>query len=207
MQAAAGVLDANPHDNCWKPPVRTKLTPLLSTLDEADLTSDYDRLNVIAGPWACGASYQDPWYTRSTMLGARIVAKCVDATAERKLRRAGATSVVSPSSIGGVRMAAEVLRPNAIEFLDRMLRDQGDRKMRISDLAITPGGPLVGRTLAETPIRSMGALVLAARRADGEFEYNPSGNLVLAAGMALIVLVGVEDLQRLRRELVIEPAV
>lgn len=68
------ILDANPHDNRWKPPIRTKITPLLSTLDEADLTSDYDRLNVIAGPWAWGASYQDPWYTRSTMLGARIVA-------------------------------------------------------------------------------------------------------------------------------------
>ena len=66
------ILDANPADNCWKPPIKKKLTPLYTTLDDADLTSDYDRLNLIAGPWVWGASYQDPWYTRSTMLGLRI---------------------------------------------------------------------------------------------------------------------------------------
>ncbi|WP_439623446.1 M1 family aminopeptidase [Gemmata sp.] len=65
------ILDANPHDNRWKPPVRAKVTPLLTSLDDADLTSDYDRVNLIAGPWAWGASYQDPWYTRSTMIGLR----------------------------------------------------------------------------------------------------------------------------------------
>ncbi len=66
------LLDANPNDNCWKSPIRKKLTPLYTSLDDADLTSDYDRLNLIAGPWAWGASYQDPWYTRSTMIGLRV---------------------------------------------------------------------------------------------------------------------------------------
>jgi len=66
------LLDANPTNNCWKPSIRTKLTPLYTTLDDADLTSDYHRWNLIGGPWAWGASYQDPWYTRSTMLGLRV---------------------------------------------------------------------------------------------------------------------------------------
>lgn len=65
------ILDANPHDNHWKTPVKTRLTPLYTALHETDVTSDYDRWNLVAGPWAWGASYQDPWYTRSTMIGLR----------------------------------------------------------------------------------------------------------------------------------------
>jgi len=65
------LLDANPVDNIWRLPVRARLTPLYTSLNDTDLTSDYDRLNLTAGPWVWGASYQDPWYTRSTMLGFR----------------------------------------------------------------------------------------------------------------------------------------
>jgi len=129
---------------------------------------------------------------------ARIVAKCVEPTTERKLRRAGATNVVSPNYIGGMRMASEVLRPNAVAFLDRMMRDQGEKKVRIEELVIPIGNQLVGRSLAETSIRNAGALVIAARLTNGEFVYNPPGSLVLEAEMALVVLTAVEDLRRLR---------
>jgi hypothetical protein len=65
------LLDANPIDNVWKPTARVRLVPLYTSLEETDLTSDYDRWNLTAGPWVWGASYQDPWYTRSTMVGLR----------------------------------------------------------------------------------------------------------------------------------------
>jgi hypothetical protein len=65
------LIDANPGDNKWKNPPRVTLTPVYSTLNETDLTNDWDRWNFAAGPWVWGASYQDPWYTRSTMIGVR----------------------------------------------------------------------------------------------------------------------------------------
>jgi hypothetical protein len=65
------LLDANPADNVWQSTPRTRVTPLYTMLDETDVTSDYDRLNFTAGPWLWGPSYNDPWYTRSTMLGLR----------------------------------------------------------------------------------------------------------------------------------------
>ncbi len=65
------LLDANPGNNAWKSMPGTRITPLYTTLDETDVTSDYDRCNFTAGPWIWGASYQDPWYTRSTMIGLR----------------------------------------------------------------------------------------------------------------------------------------
>lgn len=65
------LLDSDRGNNRWKNPPSFRVTPLYTMLDEADLTSDYDRCNFTAGPWVWGATYPDPWYTRSTMLGLR----------------------------------------------------------------------------------------------------------------------------------------
>jgi hypothetical protein len=65
------LLDSNPGDNAWKSPPRVRATPLYTMLDDTDLTSAYDRCNYTFGPWIWGPSYQDPWYTRSTMIGLR----------------------------------------------------------------------------------------------------------------------------------------
>ncbi len=67
----AVLLDANPGNNRWKPGVKARVTPLYTTLDETGLTADYDKWNVTAGPWVWGPTSQDPWYTRSTLIGLR----------------------------------------------------------------------------------------------------------------------------------------
>ena len=63
--------DSEPANNFWKPPVRYRLAPFYTFLEETAYTTAYDRLNVIAGPWFFGASYADAWFTRATVLGAR----------------------------------------------------------------------------------------------------------------------------------------
>jgi len=65
------LLDSNPTNNCWRPPIKWRLTPLYTFLDETDLTTDYDRFNVITGPWIYFPAYDDPWFTRSLMAGVR----------------------------------------------------------------------------------------------------------------------------------------
>ncbi len=65
------LLDKNPTNNCWKPRVRLRFAPVYTALEETDLTNSYDRWNVLFGPWIYGASWRDPWYTRSTMAGLR----------------------------------------------------------------------------------------------------------------------------------------
>ncbi|MBX9626638.1 MAG: BamA/TamA family outer membrane protein, partial [Gemmataceae bacterium] len=70
------LLDADPKNNAWKSPPKLRATFAYTMLDEADLTSDYDRCTITAGPWAWGASYTDPWYTRSTLVGLRAGANC-----------------------------------------------------------------------------------------------------------------------------------
>ncbi len=65
------LVDAEPDNNYWHMPIRWRFTPLYTFLEETDLTTAYDRWNVILGPWLFSAAYQDAWFTRSTMVGAR----------------------------------------------------------------------------------------------------------------------------------------
>lgn len=65
------LVDADPSNNTWKPEIRWRFVPLYTQLEETDLTTAYDRWNIIVGPWLYGPSYRDPWFTRSTMAGVR----------------------------------------------------------------------------------------------------------------------------------------
>jgi hypothetical protein len=65
-------VDAEPANNFWHSPIRFRFSPLYTFLEETDLTTAYDRWNVIFGPWLYSAAYDDPWFTRSTMAGARV---------------------------------------------------------------------------------------------------------------------------------------
>ena len=66
------LLDAEPGNNFWPVHPRLRLTPLYALWDETSFTTDYDRLNIIAGPWVWGPSYNDPWYTRTSLAGLRL---------------------------------------------------------------------------------------------------------------------------------------
>lgn len=66
------LVDREPINNFWKPEVRWRFAPLYTFLDETDLTNAYDRWNVIFGPWFYTATFDNPWYPLSTMLGARL---------------------------------------------------------------------------------------------------------------------------------------
>ncbi len=125
----------------------------------------------------------------------RIVAKAIDNTTVPKLRRAGAHGTVSPNRIGGLRLVSEMIRPQAVQFLDQLMRE--DNKLRIEDVQVPAGSQLVGRRLAESNIRATGALVIAIRDEKG-YRYNPGPDEVLQVGMSLIAIAHPEDASRLR---------
>lgn len=130
---------------------------------------------------------------------ARIVAKAVAPSAEPKLRRAGADAVVYPNSIGGMRLASEMLRPSVVAFLDRMLRD-GTPALRVEEIAIPAGSPLAETPLSRVRLHANSqALVIAVRTLDGQFAYNPSGETTLSPGMTLIVLATSDEVKSLRK--------
>jgi voltage-gated potassium channel len=130
---------------------------------------------------------------------ARIVAKVVEDEAAPKMIKAGATATVSPTMIGGRRMASELIRPEVTEFLDQMLSDK-TRNLRLEEVAIPPGSSYIGKALKDTPIRSKTRLlVVALRDANRAFIYNPEPEQVLALGMTLIVMGDAEGVIQLRQ--------
>jgi voltage-gated potassium channel len=129
---------------------------------------------------------------------ARIVAKSIEPSTERKLRRAGADAVVAPNYIGGVRLFSEMVSPKTVAFLDRIVQFGGGISVGLEAIDIPESSPLAGKRLAETDIRAAGALVVAVHRADGDYVYNPGSEQVLEAGDSLIVLAESADVQALK---------
>ena len=130
---------------------------------------------------------------------ARIVAKSIEASTERKLRRAGADAVVAPNYIGGVRLFSEMVSPKTVAFLDRIVQFGSGISVGIEAIDIPETSPLVGKRLAETDLREAGALVVAVHRADGDYVYNPGSEQLLKAGDSLIVLAESDDVLALRK--------
>jgi voltage-gated potassium channel len=116
----------------------------------------------------------------------RVVARCEEARNSDKMQRAGADSAVSPTRIGGLRMASEMLRPAVVNFLDVMLRRE-DLALRIEELPVPAG--VVGRPLATLELhRFHKLLLLAVRTGEEDWTYNPSRDHVMQAGETLVFM-------------------
>jgi voltage-gated potassium channel len=126
-----------------------------------------------------------------------IVARAEGEAADLKLRRAGASRVVSPYSIGGHRVAQAVLRPNAMDFIELATRSE-HHELQIEEIELGPGSALVGRSLKASPIRSeLGIIIVAIKKPGAKMVFNPAPEALLEAGDLLITLGHRQQLDRL----------
>ncbi len=146
-----------------------------------------------AGVVAALADDKDNLYltvaVRSANPQARIVARGSDLPVLDKLRRVGAHAVVSPNFIGAMRIASELLRPHVVRFLDDMLRDT-ESNVRIEEVLVPTGSPLVGTRLGDAKIRSeldVGVVAVLDARGD-KYTYNPGASFEIEEHMTLVVL-------------------
>jgi voltage-gated potassium channel len=128
----------------------------------------------------------------------RIVAKVIDIRSQAKMIKAGATSAISPSYIGGMRMVSEMVRPAATTFLDMMLRDK-EKVLRVEEITIKADSPLCGQTLAEAAIEEKtGALLVAIKKAlSSDYEFNPPRSHKIEANETLILIASPEMLDKI----------
>ena len=125
-----------------------------------------------------------------------VVARASEQESIGKLRKAGADHVISPTLTGGTRMAALLLRPQVVSFLDVVTTGEG-LNLRLEELAVPVGSPLAGRTLAQAQIpQKTGLIVIALQHAsdEGAFIYNPGPDEQIRANDTLIVLGGPEQI-------------
>ena len=124
----------------------------------------------------------------------KVVARCNDIRNNEKMRKAGADAVVSPTSIGGLRMASEMVRPTVVSFLDTMLRDR-ERNLRVEELPVPQ--PFVGKSLSELNLKGHCHVLLLAVKTGEGWAYNPAENYVLAGDNTLVFMTTPEGREEL----------
>lgn len=127
-----------------------------------------------------------------------VVARASDDAAQKKLMRAGATRVISPYKIGGMRMVMGMLKPAVTSFLE-VVADHKDMSIEIEEIPVGEHSPYTGKPLVETDIRrDLDLIVIAVEKRDGEMVFNPGPQTVVDAHDTLIIMGRKEDLAACR---------
>ena len=131
--------------------------------------------------------------------GIQIISSCSDSEFADKLELLGA-AVVMPDSIGGLRIASQMLRPRVVRYLDLMLRDQ-NCTVRIEDITLAERSPLVGKPVSAIHFPDFTQLLVLALLKPGSASplYNPDRSMLLAAGDTLVLQADVASLERFRK--------
>ncbi|NIT57125.1 MAG: hypothetical protein GWN00_13090 [Aliifodinibius sp.] len=102
-------------------------------------------------------------------------------------------------------MANLLLRPGVVEFIDVVALGK-DYDLSLEEISVSPKSSLVGKTLAESPIRQeLNVMIVAIYRENGEFIYNPKSSATLQAGDRLIAIGEAESLPKLNQLCLREP--
>ncbi len=132
-----------------------------------------------------------------------IAATASDERTAKKLKKAGADRVISPIQIAGQRMASVMLRPSVVSFLDVVVGGQ-NIDMRLEQVPIASGSPLIGKTLRESGSgQHTGAVVIGINDDRDRTKVNPSSTTVLSnvnlkENNVLIALGSEEQLAKLK---------
>ena len=133
----------------------------------------------------------------------RIVARSASRRFAERILRAGATSTVSPSHIGGLRLASEVVRPHVVGFLDLMLKEQS-KTLRVEEVEVNAASRWAGKSFRDLDLHGrFNLLPLALKQVvDGEpkFQVNPHDSTVVPRDAVIIVMGDVSDVRRARSD-------
>jgi len=130
-----------------------------------------------------------------------VLSRTSDVKNEDKLKRAGATKVVSPYFLGGRRMAQVLKRPAVVDFID--IATMSNRLgLIMEEVTIAPGSRLVGKNLIESRFRQdYGVIIVAIQRPDVDMIFNPVPTEIVQAKDVLVVLGKIPEVKQLRDSL------
>lgn len=133
--------------------------------------------------------------------GLFIVARAGSDSAERRLKTAGADSVVSPYQIGGRRMALAAVQPALVQFVDRITTIEAGgghvlAEIIVEDAPWGAAGRMLNTLVAEVPA----VHVLGMEREGEGFTVGPHGDLTLRRGDRLFVYGDSEDVALMARQ-------
>jgi voltage-gated potassium channel len=125
-----------------------------------------------------------------------VLSRSEEEESEHRLLRAGADRVMSPYTLGGMRMAMAILRPAMLDFIEITTRRQS-LELRMEEISVCDGSPIIAKSLEESEIRhNFGLIIVAVKKDSGKMIFNPLASYVIEKGDKLIAMGENENVAR-----------
>lgn len=112
------------------------------------------------------------------------------------LRMAGADQVISAYQWGGVRLAASILRPSVVDFLELSIPGRGG-EIDLEEIRVAQGSPLAGRPIGEVEGGASRLRIIALKRNADATALIPDPATQIAVGDFLVAIGDRDTLRRL----------
>ncbi len=117
-----------------------------------------------------------------------IVARAGEESAHKKLLRAGATRVINPYKIGGMRLVMGILKPAVMTFLE-VAMDHKKLNIDLEEIRVAQDSVYTGKRLLDTGIRKeMDLIIIAVKKKDGQMVFNPGPYTIIEGDDTLIAM-------------------
>ena len=114
----------------------------------------------------------------------------------RRLKLAGANQVIAAYQWAGLRIAASILRPSVVDFLQLSVPGR-ESEVDMEEMKISPESPAAGKTIAAVERENPRLRIVALKRYDKSLELIPAPETQIKSDDLLVVIGESDSLKRL----------
>jgi voltage-gated potassium channel len=126
----------------------------------------------------------------------RVHARGESETVQRRLRLSGADQVISAYRLGGMRVAASLLRPSVIDFLEISSPRRGE-EVDLEEIHVASGSPLTGLSIGALEQRISRLRIVALKRSTDPIRIVPDSDTSVEGEDHLVVIGERSNLEQL----------
>lgn len=123
-----------------------------------------------------------------------IAARAERDGSEDILTKAGATSVINPSIIGGRELAMSIIKPTGTDYINDLIRSE-KKEFMVGEIDLGQEATIIGSTIDDADLRKEFDITLVAILRKEELISNPDLDEQLQAGDKLIVIGNQEKIE------------
>lgn len=105
----------------------------------------------------------------------------------RRLKQGGANQVVSAFKTGGLRVAANIVRPSVIDFVE-LFTGGGGGELDLEEIRAEPGEPIIGKSIEAIERENRKVRIVAVKRGDDKITVIPEAATEIEAGDLLVAI-------------------
>lgn len=114
----------------------------------------------------------------------------------RRLKLAGADQVVAAYQWAGMRIAASIVRPSVVDFLQLSVPGR-ESEVDLEEIRVSPASPAAGMSIAAVEQQNPRLRIVAMKRNDQPLEMIPAPETKIEPGDLLVVIGESDSLKRL----------